>query len=81
MEILKFVFIRQECQPANISSANICVDGCNDTDDDDSEAVEAIVRGLEASCACDECGEVARLLGAIFHQAPERSREPQQKRG
>ena len=50
-------------------------------DDDDSEAAEAIVGGLEASCVCDECGEVARLLGAIFHQAPERSREHQQKRG
>ena len=36
--------------------------------DDDSEAAEAIVGGLEASCVCDECGEVARLLGAIFHQ-------------
>ena len=57
------------------------VGGYNNMDDDDSEAAEAIVGGLEASCACDECGEVARLLGAIFHQAPERSREHQQKRG
>ena len=70
MEILKFVFIRQECQPANIISgytleqlyAMVVIY------DDDSEAAEAIVGGLEASCACDECGEVARLLGAIFHQ-------------
>ena len=57
------------------------IGGYNDSDDDDSEAAEAIVGGLEASCVCDECGEVARLLGAIFHQAPERSREHQQKRG
>ena len=56
-------------------------DGANDMDDEDSEAAEAIVGGLEASCVCDECGEAARLLGAIFHQAPERSGEHQQKRG
>ena len=56
------------------------IGGYNDSDDDDSGAADAIV-GLEASCVCDECGEVARLVGAIFHQAPERSREHQQKRG
>ena len=57
------------------------VGGYNDSDDDDSGAADAIVGGLEASCVCDECGEVGRLVGAIFHQAPERSREHQQKRG